>query len=49
MNSQEKGSTKKESYRKPELVVYGDIRELTKSSNAGAGNDGATRGNSKTA
>lgn len=47
MNSQENSSTK-ESYRKPELVVYGDIRELTKSSAAGAGNDGAVRGNSKT-
>ncbi len=47
MSSQEKSSAK-ESYRKPELVVYGDIRELTKSTNMGAGNDGATRGNSKT-
>jgi hypothetical protein len=36
-------------YRAPVLVEYGDIRELTKSAAGKTGNDGAVKGNSKTA
>lgn len=47
MNEQEK-KHEREAYQKPELVVYGDIREITKSINKTKGDDGAPIGNSKT-
>lgn len=48
MNQQEENHAR-ETYEKPELVVYGDIREITRSNNGKTGNDGATTGNTKTA
>jgi hypothetical protein len=43
--------SRKKAYRHPELTVYGDVRELTKSANKEKGDDnsGMGGGNSKTA
>jgi hypothetical protein len=38
----------KKSYERPRLVVYGDIREITKSIGMSGGADGATHGSTKT-
>jgi hypothetical protein len=39
---------RKKAYESPELTVYGDVREITKSAVGMTGDDGATSGNSKT-
>jgi len=39
--------SRKKAYRHPELTVYGDVRELTKSGIKDKGDDGATNGNKK--
>jgi hypothetical protein len=38
----------KKLFKSPELVVYGDIRDVTQSAVGNQGDDGATQGNSKT-
>lgn len=38
----------RKAYESPELIVYGDVREITKSSTGNSGDDGSTKGNSKT-
>lgn len=38
----------KKLFKSPELVVYGDIREVTQSAVGSKGDDGAPMGNSKT-
>jgi hypothetical protein len=39
----------RKAYESPELIVYGDVREITRSATGSMGDDGATKGNSKTA
>lgn len=42
-------SEAKKSYHKPELLVYGDVREITRSIENGTGkNDSVVHGNDKT-
>ena len=41
--------SRKKAYESPELTVYGDVREITQSSNQGKGDDGAAQGNKMTA
>ena len=43
-----KSESIKKPYETPELSVYGDIREITQSATGKSGDDGATKGNSKT-
>jgi hypothetical protein len=38
----------KKQFQAPELIVYGDIREVTQSANKTKGDDGSTSGNKKT-
>ena len=40
--------SRKKQYVTPELVAYGDVREITQSQTGNKGDDGATKGNSKT-
>lgn len=47
MESREHTPTRK-AYASPDLIVYGDIRQITMSSTGSKGDDGATKGNSKT-
>jgi len=47
MQSQDR-SVSRRKYAKPELVVYGDVRQLTESASAtGSSNDGAGKGSGK--
>ena len=39
--------SRKKAYRHPELTVYGNVRELTKSGIKDKGDDGAANGNKK--
>ena len=52
MEGQEKkpipAAVSKRSYHRPELIIYGNIPELTKSVDDHGGADGASHGNTKT-
>jgi len=38
---------RKKAYESPELTAYGDVREITKSSVGGKGDDDSAKGNKK--
>ena len=38
----------KKTYRRPQLIIYGDLRELTRASGMAGAPDGALMGNTKT-